>query len=254
MLILLPPSEGKSVPEAGQPLDLAGLAFAESLTEERERLIGKLETLAARPVARAVEALGISPGQAGDIERDAAIRTAPAAAASRVYSGVLYDRLDLGSLDGLAARRAGGNVLIASALWGMLRPTDRIPYYRFSMKAKLPRVGGLAAFWRAPLAAAMEAAGHDREGGLILDMRSGAYSAAWKPKSSRLLPVRAFVESGGRRKAVSHMAKATRGDVARLVLGAKKLPKDAEGVAGLLESRGLRVELSPGTLDVIESA
>ena len=217
-------------------------------------MIGKLEKLADRPVASAVEALGISPGQAADIQRDATIRTAPAAAASHVYTGVLYERLGFGSLKGPAARRAGENLLIASALWGMLRPGDRIPYYRLSMKARLPRVGGLAAFWRAPLAAAMEEAGHDHEGGLILDMRSGPYSAAWKPQRSRLLSVRAFVESKGQRKAVSHMAKATRGEVARLVLEAKGLPEDAEGVADLLESHGLRVELNPKSLDVIESA
>jgi cytoplasmic iron level regulating protein YaaA (DUF328/UPF0246 family) len=167
---------------------------------------------------------------------------------------VLYDHLGFGTLPAAAVRRSAGEVLIASALWGMLRPGDRIPYYRFSMKARLPRLPGLAAYWRPALAEAMEAAGHDEEGGLILDMRSGAYSAAWKPKQARLVSVRAFTESGGERKVVSHMAKATRGDVARLVLNARKAPADAESVAAVLESSGLRVELSERFLDVIEEA
>jgi hypothetical protein len=50
------------------------------------------------------------------------------------------------------------------------------------------------------------------------------------------------------------MAKATRGDVARLVLATRKIPDDAEAVATVLEAAGLRVELSDGFLDVIEGA
>ena len=115
-------------------------------------------------------------------------------------------------------------MLIASALWGFVRPEDRIPYYRFSPKAKLAGIGPLAAWWREALAAAMP----DEPGELIVDMRSGAYAAAWKPKQATLLAVRAFTESGGERKAVSHMAKAVRGDVARALLLAKKAPSDPE--------------------------
>jgi uncharacterized protein len=254
VLILLPPSEGKSDPAPGAPVDLDDLLFADRLRAERERLIAGLETLSRGPVSKAVEALGISAGQAADIARDGQVATAPAAPAAEVYSGVLFDHLDFGTLSAPAVKRSAGKVLIASALWGMLRPGDRIPYYRFSMKARLPRLPGMAAYWRPALAEAMEAAGHDEEGGLILDMRSGAYSAAWKPKRARLVSVRAFTESGGERKVVSHMAKATRGDVARLVLTARKATEDAESVASVLESSGLRVELSGDFLDVIMPA
>ena len=91
--------------------------------------------------------LGVSPGQAGEVAVDARLRGAPAAPAAEVYSGVLYERLGLPELPKRARRR----VLIASALWGVLRPEDRIPYYRLSAKAKLPKVGGLAGFWRPAL-------------------------------------------------------------------------------------------------------
>jgi cytoplasmic iron level regulating protein YaaA (DUF328/UPF0246 family) len=254
MLILLPPSEGKSDPAPGLPVDLDQLAFAEQLGTHRERLLAGLEKLSHRPVKKAVGALGISAGQAADVARDGQLATAPAAPAAEVYSGVLYDHLGFDSLTATAVKRSSRTVLIASALWGMLRPADRIPYYRFSMKSRLPRLPGMAAWWRPVLAEAMEAAGHDAEGGSILDMRSGAYSAAWKPKRARLVSVRAFTESGGERKVVSHMAKATRGDVARLVLTARKAPADPESVAAELESSGLRVELSENFLDIIEEA
>jgi hypothetical protein len=50
------------------------------------------------------------------------------------------------------------------------------------------------------------------------------------------------------------MAKATRGDVARLVLSAGRLPTDAESVASRLEEAGLRAELTDTSLDLIERA
>ncbi|HVO54793.1 MAG TPA: peroxide stress protein YaaA [Solirubrobacterales bacterium] len=243
MLVLLPPSEGKAAPAAGPPLDLAKLAFAAELTEPRQRLLEALAALSALPQRRAVQMLGLSPGQAGEVEVDAGLRGAPAAPAAEVYSGVLYDRLGLASLPAKARRR----VLIASALWGAVRPEDPIPYYRLAAKAKLPKIGGIAAHWRAPLAAAMP----DAEGELIVDMRSGAYAAFWKPKAATLLAVRAFTESGGKRKPVSHMAKAVRGEVAKALLEAKVAPKDPEGAASLAGSAGFRVELSGAYLDVI---
>ncbi len=252
MLILLPPSEGKASPSGKKRLDLGSLAFADQLGEKRGELIEALEKLANGPEKKAISALGISAGQAGEIARDAEILSSAVAPASEVYTGVLYDRLEFGSLPAAGKRRAGKNLLIASALWGFLAPGDRIPYYRFAMKAKLPRIGGLPAFWRDALKAAMDEAGHDEEGGIVLDMRSGSYSAAWKPKRARLITVRGFTESGGKRKVISHMAKAVRGDVARVALSAKSTPKDLEALAGLLEAEGMKVELTEKTLDIIE--
>ena len=138
-------------------------------------------------------------------------------------------------------------MLIASALWGVVRPDDRIPYYKFPPKTRLKGIGAPAAYWRPALAEALP----DKEGDLIVDMRSGAYSTAWKPKRATLLAVRAFTESDGERKAVSHMAKAVRGDVARVLLTARKAPTDPEGAAGIAEAAGFRVELNEGNLDVI---
>jgi cytoplasmic iron level regulating protein YaaA (DUF328/UPF0246 family) len=243
MLILLPPSEGKSAPPTGAPVDLEALAYAAELTASRRKLLGALAALDRVPPARAVSMLGLSKRQAGEVAVDAELAGAPAAPAAAVYTGVLYDRLRLPEL----GHRAQSRVLIASALWGVVRPGDRIPYYRLSAKAKLPRVGGLAAFWRPALAAALP----DRDGDLIVDMRSGAYAAAWKPRRAELLAVRAFSESAGKRKPVSHMAKAVRGEVARALLEAKRAPKGAGAAAALAEAAGFTVELTPGHLDVI---
>lgn len=243
MLILLPPSEGKTAPETGEPVELDKLAYADALTPSRRKLLGVLAGLADLPLERAVSMLAVSKGQAGEVAVDAALGSAPAAPAAEVYTGVLYDRLKLPELP----KRAQGRVLIASALWGVLRPTDRIPYYRLSAKAKLDGIGGLAAFWRPSLTEVLP----DKKGTLVVDMRSGAYSAAWKPKEATLVAVRAFSEAKGKRKPVSHMAKAVRGEVARALLEEKKAPESPEAAAAIAEAAGFRVELSPGYLDVI---
>lgn len=253
MLILLPPSEGKNREAGGPPLDLSALAFADELTAPRERLLDVLEKQAGVSRKRAISALGIPPSQAEDVDLNGAARTAPAAPAAELYTGVLYDRLGFGTLTAAAQRRAGESVLIASALWGLLRPGDAIPYYRLSAGAKLPRIGGLAAYWRPALSEAMAAAGHDEPGGLVLDMRSGGYAAAWRPKQAGLRSVRPLTElADGTRKPISHWAKATRGEVARHLLKARRAPTSAEQAAALLEKAGLRVELTAKTLDVIE--
>lgn len=243
VLVLLPPSEGKAAPSTGKPVDLDALVFAAELGDRRATLLEALAGLTSVPTTKALKQLAISKGQAGEIAVDAELRAAPTAPAAVVYTGVLYDRLRLPELPAKARRR----VLIASALWGVVRPEDRIPYYRFSAKARLERIGPLAVYWREALAAALP----DKPGELIVDMRSGAYSAAWKPTQATLVGVRAFGESGGKRKPVTHMAKAVRGEVARALLLAKRAPKDPEAAAAVAREAGFTVELSGSSLDVI---
>ncbi len=215
MRILLAPSEGKATPEDGAPVALGSLAFAAELGERRRDLIEALD-----------------PG----------LLDAPAAPAAEVYTGVLYQRLGLPELSAAARRRAEAQVLIASALWGFVRPGDRIPAYRLPPSTKLDGIGPLAAWWRPALAAAMP----DEEGETIVDMRSGPYVAMWKPQRATLLPVRAFREQGGERKVVSHMAKAARGDVARALLLARRQAKSAAEVVAVAAAAGFEVEQPRG--------
>ena len=249
MLILLPPSEGKSKPAGGNPVELGSLAFSKELGKARSSLLDALELLAREPVEEAVEQLGVSAGQAGEVAIDGELRSAPAAPAADVYSGVLFERLDLASLPASARRRAEKEVLIASALWGVVRIGDRIPYYRFSAKARLDGIGPLAKWWRGPLGEAVP----DEGGELIVDMRSGAYAAAWKPRRATLLSVGAFTRREGKRKPVTHMAKAIRGEVARALLLAEKPAKDPEQAAAIVCGAGFEVELAGAGLDVILS-
>ncbi len=218
MLVLLPPSEGKTAPSVGDPVDLDSLVFAERLSERRAELLD-----------------AVDPG----------LRDAPAGPAAEVYSGVLYGHLGLPELPAAARRR----VLISSALWGFVRSDDRIPDYSFSAKTRLDGIGPPAKWWREPLAEAVP----DKAGELIVDMRSAAYAAAWQPRQATVLAVRGFRERNGERKAVTHMVKAIRGEVARALLLAKKVPAGPEDAAKIARDAGFEVELGDASLDVIVS-
>jgi cytoplasmic iron level regulating protein YaaA (DUF328/UPF0246 family) len=212
VLLLLPPSEGKTpAPADAAPVDLAALTAADDLTVQRTAVLEALATVSARPDAARVLGVGASLGE--EIGRNTRLRTEPAAPASRVYTGVLYAAAGLAALPGDAAARAARTVRVVSGLWGVVAPDDRVPAYRLSMGVDLPGVGKLAAAWRGPLAAALDArAARD----VVVDCRSAAYLAAWRPRTTGdgaadWVTVRVVREADGTRSVVSHNAKHTRG-------------------------------------------
>lgn len=230
---------------------MSALAHPE-LTPQRERLIEKLDGLTHVDPKRALKALGLGRSQVDEIARNADLLHAPAAPAADVYTGVLYQYLDLHSLKKAARARAAERILIQSALWGVVRLEDRIPAYRLGIGASLPRMKGLAAFWKPALTRALPS------DGLVVDMRSGGYVAAWKPADGVLLGVRVFVEEDGERNVVTHMAKATRGDVARILAESRDVSDEPAGVEKIVADAGLRTELveptraaDPWNLDII---
>jgi uncharacterized protein len=267
VLILLPPSEGKTAPRRGKPLDLDRLSFP-SLTEARAEVLDALVSLcttagAGHPgsspdpdVDKAAEVLGLGRTQAEEVLRNAELRTAPTARADQVYSGVLYEALDLPSLGAAARRRATSWVAIASGLFGLLRPGDRIPAYRLSGSVSLPGIGPVATYWSRRLdEAVQEAAGR----GLVVDLRSSTYASFWRPDAEtarRVVTVRVLHEVGGKRKVVSHFNKATKGRMVRALLEDGGRPGSPTRFAEQLRDLGWAVEVGPqgkhGTqLDVV---
>ena len=245
MLVLLPPSEGKTAAARGKALDLDGLSFP-ALTATREQVLETLVTLARRDPQQVLSVLGLSSRQLHEVARDAILDTAPTATAAKVYSGVLYEALDLASLDPASKRRAQRQLVVSSALFGALRVGDRIPAYRLSGDSSLPGLGPVAAVWRDPLAGVMaEAAGRS----LVVDLRSGVYAAMWKPTgdvASRTVAVRVLQEMpDGSRKVVSHFNKATKGRLVRQWLLDGADPRDADDLADACEKAGVVAELGP---------
>ena len=127
MLILLPPSESKANRRRGRPADAATWSFPE-LAPTRERVAAALAEVSRSPDAAAL--LGVSDGTARRGGAQPRARHAPATPAAEVYTGVLYDALDLGLArhrrppprEPLARRRLG-----AARRGAPGRPDHRLP-------------------------------------------------------------------------------------------------------------------------------
>lgn len=253
MLILLPPSEGKSTPRRGKPLDLETLSYP-TLDATRRLVLSCLLRLCQGDPERARIALGLSPGQASDVARNARLPVAPTAAAGRIYTGVLYDALDLAALSAAARRRAATRVAVSSALFGLVRLGDRIPSYRLSGNTTLPGMGTLASGWRAALGEVLTA---EADRGLVVDLRSGSYAAFWRPRPGgrvNLVTVRVLQDIGGRITVVSHFNKATKGRLVAALLEDGANPGSVRGLVSALSRLGWRVEQDPRddqALDVV---
>ncbi len=267
MLILLPPSEGKSAPTRGKRLALPELSFPE-LTEARGAVLASLVELCgsdrdpATPVQngllldRAATTLGLGPTQTAEVRRNARLLVAPTARADSIYTGVLYDALDLASLEPAARRRASRWLCVTSSLFGLVRPGDRIPAYRLSGDVALPRLGLVSSHWRGVLDETVRGAAGN---GLVVDLRSSTYAAFWRPErdfAARVATVRVLQQVGTQRKVVSHFNKATKGRLVRALLESGANPSTPDALADEIVGLGWNVEVhDPGRsgqqLDVI---
>lgn len=244
MLILLPPSEGKHAPSRGKPLDLSTLTFPE-LAPARREVLDELVARCRDSPGLMLDVLGLGPRQAAEVARDARLEQSPTARADCVYTGVLYDALGLSTLDASARRRATRQVLITSALFGVLGPADRVPAYRLSAGVRLPRLGGVARHWSRHLSAPL---GRATGRGLVVDLRSSAYGPFWRPDPSsadRVATVRVLHEQDGQRAVVSHLNKSTKGRLVRALLEDAGTPGTPSDLADHLTSLGWRVQRRP---------
>jgi cytoplasmic iron level regulating protein YaaA (DUF328/UPF0246 family) len=252
VLILLPPSEGKATPRRGAALDLYRLGFP-SLTRAREQVLTTLVALCRADPDRAMQVLGLGPTQADDVRRNADLLAAPTARADSIYTGVLYEALDLATLDAGARRRATRSLAVTSSVFGLVRPGDRIPSYRLAGGVNLPGLGVVSAHWRRVLDPVVrEAAGE----GLVVDLRSSTYTSFWRPErdlARRVASVRVLQQVGSQRKVISHFNKATKGRLVRALLESGSSPTTPARLADAITDLGWKVELdlARNQLDVI---
>lgn len=106
MLILLPPSEGKTPAPAGNaPVSFADLSFPE-LTAERESVLEELTAVSSGPDA--LTELKVGASLEAEVERNMRLMSEPAQPAIRTYTGVLFEALDYASFSPPSAMRRTG--------------------------------------------------------------------------------------------------------------------------------------------------
>lgn len=245
MLIVLPPSEGKTRPDSGPVLDLDGLSFPE-LNKTRDLLVRTLIKVSA--TRRAADVLGLGPTQADALAINVNLPAEPTARADAVFTGVLFEAADLASLDTSARRRADDSIVICNGLFGLVRPGDLIPAYRLAGNAALPRIGTVTSRWKPTIPKALDDVS---DGGLVIDLRSGTYAAFGSAPAERTATMRVLQERDGRRSVVSHFNKATKGRIVRTLLESGASPTTPSELAGTLRDLGWTIEHDGPRLDVI---
>jgi uncharacterized protein len=258
-MFLLPPSETKLDATGKTKLNLKSLSFPE-LTKSRTEVLNALVDFSSATPGRARTALGLSQKQDFERIRNMVLKSATAAPAWQIYSGVLYEALNADALSAAAVKKLTSNVFVQSALFGLISLGDKIPAYRLSADSKLPKIGSVSNIWAKNCASIFE---NSTE--LIVDMRSGQYAQiAPIPKNISdqvIVPKILQKMPSGPPKVVSHHNKATKGRIIRQIVTQAKIPTSADQLAKIISKLGADVEVispkrvgQPITLNVVVAA
>jgi len=234
VLIIVPPSESKRPPLAsGRPVVLEELSLP-SLLPTRRLVADALIRTSADPDA--FERLHVRPTLAPQVVRNIHLFELPAIPVLDLYTGPVHDGLDAASWSAAMAERAGERLVIVSALWGALRPADRIPPYRLNVWANLIGIDRLDHTWRAVLPDVLAEAAGDT--GVVLDLRSPMDQATGYPTGLGDRTVILKIDQGPPGNLLGNViSKRLRGAAARYLLESGADPADPDELVDVLGDR-----------------
>lgn len=250
MKLILPPSETKRAGGAGPSLDdpaHPGLSYAAALDATRSRVRAALEALGSDPEAAAA-ALKLGAKSRGDLTHNAVLGSSGTLPAVERYTGVLYDALEVTSLDDQARTWLGAHIEIQSALFGRIAASDLIPSYRLSASSRV-QVGdvSLKRVWQE----AHQAIGTSQT--LVVDARSKEYAALAPINGAYTLEI---VTEGadGVRRALGHFNKAAKGRFARALASTTPELTDAGELVDWAAAHGFVLDVDGSTMSLITHA
>ncbi|STQ87151.1 peroxide stress protein YaaA [Helicobacter muridarum] len=123
------------------------------------------------------------------------------------YAGVAFQGLDYSNLPQNAKNIILNNVLIFSNLFGAIRASDMIPFYKLKQGSKLYKLSLKEVY--NPFISILESIQNE----VIIDLRANIYAKIWSPKDCLHL----FFEFYKNGKTISHYAKLYRGKILRLI-------------------------------------
>lgn len=211
MLLLLPPSEGKRGGGNDNWMTESG-RFGRGLHEARSQLLTSITD----------ESLPLPVGS-----RRPVLGTLPA---FQRYSGVVWQHLDPGTLDGDTLTRAKNSVAVVSALGGLFAFDDLVPDYKLKVGASLTPYGRLAKFWQPHLTEAIsdELQTHLHSGGrFVIDLLALEQAeAVRRPAGWDWFRIELLGPNGQRS---GHNGKAAKGRFARALLSTEQPLELLEG-------------------------
>ena len=242
-VILLPPSKGKAQGGAGRAYGTT-LARHPLAAARRELLAAAVASADERDDAVLARRCGVAVRDAAGARATlASLADAPTMPAHRRYTGVVHHNAGLASLD---VDDVGAEVLIVSALMGLVTLDEPVPAYRLEFTATLPGLGrsggsggsggsgestgGVAGFWRDRLEEELlRVAGGSR----VWDLLPAEHARMW-PVGLReeldVVDVR-FVRPDGR------AANAARTKVAKGLLAAHLVAQPRTTVSGVVRAQ-----------------
>ena len=226
-ILLLPPSEGKATPDQDEvPFSKAfnnkRTNYFKTLNPSRETLLNCLEEVLERRGGweEIFEVKGKALEEA--MRSNRFIKESPTLRARDLYNGVMYQAIQYDKLKRDQKKLFDKQTIIFSGLFGIVKPTDRIPPYKLKAGANLGGVvGKVTNFWRNPVSEALKSELRNK---VVWNLLPDQHQKMWDNKGEfkamhTVKFVKKVVRSGiAEWKTISHHSKSLKGALIQFLL------------------------------------
>ena len=183
-------------------------------------IISKLRSLSQDQIA---EIMGVS-GKIAELnyQRFQNYQNLPEKQALFAYTGDVYKNIDSPSFTSKELQFSQMHLRIASALYGLVSPLDKIKAYRLEMVTKLPHIApkGMAKFWQEHITEQLNLEIQSHKNNFLINLASNEYSAAIDPAhlNSTIINIHFRQLRNGNLKNIALNSKRARGMLADYII------------------------------------